>query len=138
MLSRRCLPQNTSCRSPSFFVGAVSSTSSSFFFDFGAPKALNQALKFGVADFGFCASSVFLDPVVSLSSAALDVFVPLTLNVFSSLTLDGVRSSSSSSFERVGDDTDKLLQIKCMESTFFNTVPKLSFGSSSRSLLILD
>lgn len=35
----------------------TSSVSSSFFLDFGAPKALNQALKFGVADFGFCGSS---------------------------------------------------------------------------------
>jgi len=85
VLSRRCLPQNASCESPSFFIIATSSASSSFFFDFGAPKALIQALKFGVADFGFCASSI-PDRTASFSSIMLDVFVASLTFIFSSLT----------------------------------------------------
>jgi hypothetical protein len=66
---------------------AVSSVSSSFFFDFGAPKALNQALKFGVADFGFCTSSIL--ERASFSSIVSDDFTtPLVPNVFSSLMPD--------------------------------------------------
>lgn len=86
MLSRRCLLQNGSCESPSFFITAASSVSSSFFFDFGAPKALNQALKFGVADFGFCVSSV--PDRASFSSTVLDTVISSLILVFSSLTLD--------------------------------------------------
>lgn len=71
------------------------------------------------------------------------VCVVVIPDVFSSLRLDTgtagrvLWSSSSSSLEKLGlGEETKLLQINCMESTFFKTVPKLSFGSSSVFLFV--